>query len=512
MTTSPATASPGHSSASGPPGPPGAGDHHFRTDHLVADLKRRSTRGGMVTLASQAIKFLLQTGSTMVLARMLTPGDFGLIAMVTAVIGFVAMFKDAGLSMATIQRAEINHGQVSTLFWINVGLSAAVMVTIAALAPAIAWFYGDPRLIGITLALSVNFLFGGLTVQHQALLRRQMKFRELAIIDILSMAAGIATAITMASAGMGYWSLVGLTAGSAVANCALVWMFSGWRPGRPVRRSGVRPMLRFGASLTLASVCNQVREQFPYIMIGYSLGSGQLALYERAYRLLVMPLTTMMPAISAVVIPALSRVQDDTPRLRRIIRMLTLLVVSFSLPISIIGVVLAPELVLFLLGPQWADSAVIFACLAPLAATQAVSTVATWVLTTGGKGGVLLQFSVINAVLAAASVVFGLRFGLVGAALSFSVVGCLIRTPMLYAFVIRNSAVTLGDLLAQSRLMLILGVVLAVVGLLVREQATALLQSPWLWALSFVCIVAACWIPMLILNGVPQLLRSLRTM
>lgn len=506
MSTSPATAPPSPTNA------PGGADHHFRTDHLVADLKRRSARGGVVTVASQAIKFALQTGSMMALARMLTPGDFGLIAMVTAIIGFVAMFKDAGLSMATVQRAEINHGQVSTLFWINVALSAGVMVVVAALAPAIAWFYGEPRLLGITLALSVTFLFGGLTVQHQALLRRQMKFRELATIEILSMVIGVATAVTMAWAGMEYWSLVGLTAASAIGNCTLVWIYSGWRPGPPVRRSGVRPMLTFGANLTFASVCNQAREQSPYIIIGYVLGSGPLALYERAYRLLVMPLSAMMPALSAVVIPALSRVQDDAPRVRRIVRRLTLLAVSCSIPISIIGVVLAPELIELVLGPQWARSAVIFACLAPLAATQAISSISTWVLTTSGKGGALLRFSVINAILAAASILVGLQFGLVGAALCFSIVGCLVRTPMLYGYVVRHTVVTLSDLLAETWPMLVAGVALAGAGLLARDAALAALGSPWLWAGSCVAVIAACWIPLMILKGVPQVLRSLRSM
>lgn len=488
-----------------------ADDSHFRTDHLVADLKSRSARGGMVTITSQAIKFALQTGSTMALARMLAPEDFGLIAMVTAVTGFVALFKDAGLSMATIQRAEINHAQVSTLFWVNVALSLMVTATIAALAPAIAWFYSEPRLTGVTLVIAATFVLGGLTVQHQALLRRTMRFRDLAIIEVLSMIAGIATAIVMAAAGLGYWALVGLTTGSAAANCALVWRFSRWRPGRPVRSSGVRPMIRFGASMTLASVCNLAREQLPYIMIGYSLGSGPLALYDRAYRLLLMPLTAMMPAISAVVIPALSRVQHDPARQRRIIATLSLLAASVSIPASVIGVVLAPEVILVMLGKQWMESATIFAFLAPLAATQAISTVSVWALTTSGRGDALLRFSVLNAALAALSVIVGLRYGLTGAALAFSSVGCLIRTPMLYGFVVRNTPITMSDLLSDTWLLLAAGVTLAGAGLLVRESAGEALGSRWVWAACFIALVAACWIPLMILKNIPRLIRSARS-
>src|SRR5690606_19203223 len=169
-------------------------DAYFDTEHLTKHLRRRTMRGGAITVSSQGVKFALRLGSTAVLARLLTPADFGLIAMVTVVTGFVEMFKDAGLSMATIQRERITHAQVSTLFWINVALSALIMLLIAALAPAIAWFYGEPRLLPITLALSGTMIFGGLAVQHQALLRRQMQFGRLATIEITSMAAGIAAA------------------------------------------------------------------------------------------------------------------------------------------------------------------------------------------------------------------------------------------------------------------------------------------------------------------------------
>ena len=155
-------------------------ERHFRTDHLRDDLKGRSIRGGSITLAAQVMKSVVQMGSMMILARLLTPFDFGLIAMVMAVTAFANMFKDAGLSMATVQREDITHAQVSTLFWINVGLSVVITLVVAGLAPVLAWFYQEPRLTGITIALAGTFVFGGLTVQHQALLRRQMRFRELA--------------------------------------------------------------------------------------------------------------------------------------------------------------------------------------------------------------------------------------------------------------------------------------------------------------------------------------------
>src|SRR5580698_3190552 len=151
----------------------GAQDRHFDTNHLLADLKSRTVSGGFITVVSQGIQFFLILGSTMILARLLTPRDFGLLAMVWTVMGFLRIFKDAGLSAATVQREGITHTQVSNLFWINVAVSGFISVLVAASAPLIAWFYHEPRLVGITLWLSSTFLLAGLAVQHTALLSRQ---------------------------------------------------------------------------------------------------------------------------------------------------------------------------------------------------------------------------------------------------------------------------------------------------------------------------------------------------
>ena len=154
-------------------------ERHFRTDHLRADLKARAARGGVLAVGSQGVKFCFSMAATIVLARLLTPADYGLIGMVAVVTGFVSLFKDMGLSQATVQREEVTAAQVSTLFWINVVVSAAAMFVTAALAPAVAWLYGEPRLTLITVGYAAGFIFGGLSVQHEALLRRQMRFGAL---------------------------------------------------------------------------------------------------------------------------------------------------------------------------------------------------------------------------------------------------------------------------------------------------------------------------------------------
>src|ERR1700694_3103010 len=158
----------------------------FSTEHLHADLKGRSVRGGLLTLTSQGAQFLMQTIATVVLARLLIPAAFGLGARVPPITGLGQAFADLGLSEATIQHPEISHNQVSNLFWINVAIGLTLTSITACLAPVLAWFYREPRLKDITFLLSLTFLIGGLRVQHDALLRRQMRFSSLAIRDVAS--------------------------------------------------------------------------------------------------------------------------------------------------------------------------------------------------------------------------------------------------------------------------------------------------------------------------------------
>lgn len=408
---------------------------HFATEHLVGDLKNRSVRGGAITVFAQATKFGIHMVSTVVLARLLAPSDFGLIAMVLAIIGFVAMFKDAGLSMATVQRAEVNHAQVSTLFWINVALSVLVMAVVMAMAPLIVWFYGEPKLLWITVALSFTFIVSGLTVQHQALLKRQMRFKDLAAIEVVSMAIGVAVAITMAGVGFGFWALVGLPAGTIVANCAMVWMLCRWRPGPPVRGCGVGSMLRFGWNLTAFSFVNHFSRNMDNILIGWWWGAGPLGLYSKAYALLKMPVAQINAPVSSVVIPALSRLQDEPARYRRYYIRAIGLVATVGMPICAFAFAAAEPLVPLVLGQQWAEMVPIFRALAPAALAGTLNIANGWVFVSLGRADRQLRWGLVMAVVTVSAFVAGLPWGPMGVAVAYSAVFVASRWPgFVYCF------------------------------------------------------------------------------
>lgn len=425
---------------------------YFSTDHLKADLKGRSVRGGAVTMAAQGVRFLLNLASIMVLARLLSPNDFGLVAMVVAVTGFVTLFKDMGLSMATVQRAEITHAQISTLFWINVAFGLVLGIVLACLAVPIAWFYnGEQRLVAVTLVLALGIPISGLGIQHQAVLRRQMRFVALAVVDTVAMLTGIMTAIVLALLGKAYWpeanywALVAMPLATATTGAAGVWIVCRWRPSGPRRGSGVRPLLSFGGYLTGSKFVIYLARNLDNVLIGRFWGEQTLGFYNQAYRLLMLPLQQINTPISAVAIPVLSRLIDSPERYRAYYRQGILLVVTLGMPIVAFSFAAVDELVLLVLGPQWTDAVAIFRALAPAAFIGTFNVATAWVFVSQGTTRRQFRAGAVASSFIVMAFVIGLPRGALGVATALSIAHCVIRIPhLIYCF--HGTPIQLRDL------------------------------------------------------------------
>lgn len=395
--------------------------NYFDTAHLKANLKQRSVNGGVVTIAAQISKFSLKFGSTAILARLLTPEDYGLIGMVTVVIGLVEYFKDLGLSTATIQRSQINHRQVSTLFWINLGVSLGVALIVAAFSPAIAYFYHEPRLTSITLALAINFVFGGLSIQHQALLSRQMFFISLAIIDIVSIVIGIVTAMITAYYGWQYWALVWMLLATSLSNTLGVWIACSWRPGLPSFDSGVASMLAFGGNLTGFGLVNYFSRNLDNLLIGRRWGSQQLGLYAQAYRLLLLPIQQINIPITSVALPTLASLQNEPEKYSRYYYQAILLITTLGMPVVGLMFACADQFILLMLGKQWLGAVPLFQCLMPAAFVGTFNVAPGWVYQSLGRAGRQLRLGVIVAFITTAVFVFSVQWGAMGVAIAYGI-------------------------------------------------------------------------------------------
>jgi O-antigen/teichoic acid export membrane protein len=420
-------------------------NRHFRTDHLQDDLAGRSARGGAVTMTAQGLRFVFSTVATILLARLLSPQDYGLIGMAVVVTGFVAMFKDMGLSSATIQREEISTEQISTLFWINLGLSILVALFTAAIAPAVAWFYGDSRLTLITIGLAVGFIFGGLTIQHAALLKRQMRFTALATIDIIALLLGLVAAIIVAWNGGRYWALVANQLVLGLSYAIGIFIVSGWRPGRPVRNSGLRSMLGFGTNLTGFLIVNYFARNLDNMLIGRFWGTRSLGLYSKAYQLLLFPIDQINTPIAAVAVPALSRLNDSPERYRQAYLRILQKVAIVTMPGMAFLIVCSDWIVRLALGPQWIEAGRIFALLGIVGMVQPIANTTGWLFISQGRTHHMFQWGLIGSSIIVVSIIAGLPWGAMGVAASYSIVFLLVVTPLLFWFVGRHGPVRTLD-------------------------------------------------------------------
>lgn len=257
----------------------------------MKDLKTKTLRRGLAKIASQTANLALRLGSLMILARLLDPRDFGLVAMVAVLTGVLSLFRDFGLSTATVQRTSVTEEQLSTLFWINVLVGTLLTCVALAGATLIADFYHEPRLRSITYALAGVFFFNGLAVQHSALLQRQMRFTTLAAIDTVSVAVSVAVGIGAALDGLGYWALVGMTLVAPVVYSILVWLASSWIPGLPHRKVGIGSNLRFGGTVN-STVVVYVAYNLEKVLLGRFWAAEALGIYGRAYQLVNLPSRT----------------------------------------------------------------------------------------------------------------------------------------------------------------------------------------------------------------------------
>jgi PST family polysaccharide transporter len=422
-------------------------EKYIRTDHLLDDLKRRTISSGLITVAAQGVQFILNLVSIMALARLLTPKDFGLYAMVTTVMGYVMVFKDAGLSTATVQREGITHTQVSNLFWLNIALSAAVSLVLAASSPLVAWFYREPRLVVITLILSSTFFLSGLTIQHTALLKRQMRFKALAFIQLTSMLVGVVLGVSMAWLGYRYWALVASNVVTVAVTVPLTWCAIPWWPQLPSRGSGTGALVRFGTSMAGGGFIYSLAKGADNLLVGRFYGADSVGLYSRAAALLNRPLDQLLLPISSVFVPALSRLQTQPERYRRTFLRVYESMALLSFFSTGLLFALSRPLTLVVLGPRWEKAAVIFAAFTAAALSAPVARAASWLFISQGRGGRDWLFvNSLGAVLTIASFVAGLQFGPAGIAIAFSAQTLFIGMPILYYFAGRRGPVTTADL------------------------------------------------------------------
>jgi O-antigen/teichoic acid export membrane protein len=458
-------------------GPDGTVEPHRRFMEPGPDARGRSARGGVVSIGSQTLKFAVRTAGMMALARLLTAEDFGLQGMVLVMTGFLALFRDAGLSAVTVQRGAVSHDQVSTLFWINVAIGVTLAGALTVAAPAVAVFFRDPRLIPICVVSALVFVVHGVSIQHYALLQRQMRFVTLGLIDIAAVTTGVAVGVGMALFGFGYWALVGMAIATPLVTAVGCWTSLPWMPGAPKRHRDMGSMLSMGGTLTLNSVVMYLANNTEKILLGRFWGADALGVYGRAYQLITLPSDLLTSGVATVAYPMLARLQHDPARLHRAFLKLYAVVVSITIPAAISCAVFADDVIQIMLGPKWMGVVPVFQLMIPIILALALINPFAWLLISSGRTRQSLNIALIIAPVSILGAALGIQFGPKGVALALSVMMSLLTVPVI-GLATAGSTMRGRDIWHALRCPLAAGFVAAVVGLAVSRILELVVSTP----------------------------------
>ncbi len=416
----------------------------------MQDLRNKTIRAGFANLSGRSVVVLLRIVSIMTLGRLLTPRDYGVIAMVTSFTGVLSLLSGFGLFQAAIQRDTMTEGRASTLFWVNIVLGSILSAVALALAPAASAFYHEPELVLVTSVTAIAFLLTAAGIQHGALLARQMRFGASALIDIVACFSATSIAIGMALAGWGYWALVSISISIPLVTTLGVWLATGWIPKAPRLHDSVWSLLHFGGTVTLQGLLTYVAWNFDKFLLGRFWGAQAIGLYGRAQSLIMFPIDSLNATVGEVAFAALSRARDDQKRLRSYFLKGYALVVALTVPLTTTCALFADDLIVVVLGQKWADSAEIFRLLAPTILVFAIANPLGWLLNSLGLVKRGLKIALVSAPIVMVSVAIGLPYGPKGVAIAYSAAMLLKAIPVT-AWAVHGTPIGISDILGALR-------------------------------------------------------------
>lgn len=410
---------------------------------------RRSVVSGIKwSSLSQFGRQAIQFATTMVLARLLQPSDFGLVGMATVVTGFVGIFKDLGTSAAVIQKKELSQELLSTIFWLNAVFGAAAGAAVFFTSPMAAQYYRDPRLVPLLQALSATFAVSGVTILQQSMLARDLEFDAIAKIELASSFAGAVVGIAAALRGQGAWSLVYQTLAMTVVATALLWRRSGWRPSLCFEVREIKSIGSFSMNLTGYSILNYFSRNVDYLLIGRYLGASELGYYTLAYRLMLYPLQSVSSVVSRVMFPVYSRMQDDLESFRRAYLDIIGMIAMVTFPMMAgLWIVAEPFIVAFY-GEKWRPVVLLLLILAPAGLLQSIVTTVGTIYQARGRTDWMFRIGIVTSLVAVAAIVTGLQWGVVGVASCYAAATALLVVPNLY-FPFRLIGLPFGEALRR---------------------------------------------------------------
>ena len=397
------------------------------TDGFDPPMRRRVMRG----LAWKVISQLFQQSSRIVvvviLARLLSPDDYGLAAMVLVFSSLVIIFSDLALGAALIQRRQLTDRDRSTIFW----TSAAAGVVFTLLGIALSWplasFYGEPEVQPLFAALSLSFFVTAIGTTQAALLTRDMDFKSLELRHMAGTVAGAGIGITVAVLGYGAWAIILQQLAIAFVSTILLWSFSPWRPSLTYSLASLRSLGGFSGNVFGTRILFYLNRNADNLLIGKFLGAASLGVYALAYNVMLAPLSRFTAPLVEVLFPAFSRMQDDRERLGLVWLRVTRLVGAVTIPAMLGIIAVAPEFVAVLFGSRWETAVPVIQTLAWVGLLQSLQGQNSAILLARDRTSVLLQYAFVALTASLVAFVGGINWGIEGVAVAYAISSTLVE-------------------------------------------------------------------------------------
>lgn len=384
-----------------------------------AELRHKVLSGSAWTLSanisSQAISFLV----TVVLARLLTPNDFGVVAISAVFTGVITLFQDVGMGAALIQRKDIDEDYLSTSFTVSLLAGVFLAFCLAAASPLVAWFYNEPVLRNIILVSSIGFLLSPFTSIHTSILAKELQFKKVALITLGTQAASGSISVILALSGSGVWSMVLGKILSQPVIIPVVWAVVRWRPRPRIVMKCFRDLFGFSSHLLAFNLMNFFARNLDNLIIGKYLGAQALGYYSVAYNLMLKPLQLISWSIGKVLFPVFSSIQDDPRQTRavylKIIRSISLL--TFPMMTGLFMV--AEEFIVSVYGETWSQAILPLKLLCVVGAVQSIGTTGGVIFNSQGRSDLTLRIGFASALLIIAGFIIGIQWGLLGLIMAY---------------------------------------------------------------------------------------------
>lgn len=391
------------------------------------DMRASIASGLAWKVVSQVFRQLARVAVVVILARLLTPAEYGLAAMVLVFSTLVLIFADLALGAALVQRRELTEEDRSTVFWTSACMGVLFTLVGIAMSWPIAAFYGEPEVQPLFAALSISFLVTALGTTQSALLNREMRFRNLELRMMAGTVVGGTAGIVVAAAGGGPWAIIVQQLGIAAASTALLWVFSPWRPRFTYSVASFRSLAGFSANVFGTRVLFYANRNLDNLLIGRFIGPAGLGAYAIAYNVMLMPLARVAQPIVEVLFPAMSRIQDDRPRMAGMWLRANRMIGAITIPAMTGLIVVAPEFVATLFGERWSEATPVIQILAWVGLLQSLQRLNSSVLQACDRTATLLRYSVVVLLASVVAFVVGLHWGIVGVAVGYAVSSTLVE-------------------------------------------------------------------------------------